>query len=181
MAKRGIFLAPFDELVDPRRVAELAARAEQAGWDGFFVWDHVAYRRPVSALADPWIVLAAIACATERVAIGPMITPPARRRIHKLARETVTLDHLSGGRVIFGAGLGSDNSGEFSQFGEESDARARATLLDDGLSKLVDYWNGEFEPRPLRQPRIPIWLAARWPNRKPLRRAAQWDGVFPID
>jgi alkanesulfonate monooxygenase SsuD/methylene tetrahydromethanopterin reductase-like flavin-dependent oxidoreductase (luciferase family) len=181
MAKRGIFVAPFDELADARLLAELAARAEQAGWDGFFVWDHVNYRPPVSALADPWIALAAIACETERVVIGPMITPPARRRIHKLARETVTLDHLSRGRLIFGAGLGSDNSGEFSQFGEEADARTRAQLLDDGLVKLIDYWNGEFEPRPLQQPRIPVWLAARWPNRKPLRRAAHWDGVFPID
>jgi alkanesulfonate monooxygenase SsuD/methylene tetrahydromethanopterin reductase-like flavin-dependent oxidoreductase (luciferase family) len=181
MAKRGIFVAPFDELADARLLAELAARAEQAGWDGFFVWDHVNYRPPVRALADPWIALAAIACETERLVIGPMITPPARRRIHKLARETVTLDHLSRGRLVFGAGLGSDNSGEFSQFGEESDARARAQLLDDGLVKLLDYWNGEFEPRPLQRPRIPVWIAARWPNRKPLRRAAQWDGVFPID
>src|SRR2546423_15545750 len=148
MAKRGIFLAPFDELVDPRRVAELAARAEQAGWDGFFVWDHVAYRPPVSALADPWIVLAAIACATERVAIGPMITPPARRRIHKLARETVTLDHLSDGRFVFGAGLGSDNSKEFSKFGEEADPKARAKLPDQGPAEFQRYRAGPFLPKP---------------------------------
>src|SRR5439155_11529629 len=101
--------------------------------------------------------------ATERIVIGPMVTPPARRRAHKLARETATLDRLSNGRLVVGAGLGSDNSGEFSQFGEESDPRARARLLDDGLDKLVDYWAGEFEPRPLQQPRIPVWLAARWP------------------
>jgi alkanesulfonate monooxygenase SsuD/methylene tetrahydromethanopterin reductase-like flavin-dependent oxidoreductase (luciferase family) len=125
--------------------------------------------------------MAAIACATERVLIGPLITPPARRRIHKLARETVTLDLLSRGRLIFGAGLGSDNSGEFSKFGEESDAKARARLLDDGLEQLVAYWEGEFEPRPVQQPRIPVWLAARWPNRKPVRRALAWDGLFPID
>src|SRR4051812_23460871 len=125
--------------------------------------------------------MAAIAVATEKLLIGPLITPPARRRIHKLARETVTLDRLSGGRFIFGAGLGSDNSGEFSKFGEESDPKARAQLLDDGLAQLVRYWDGAFEPRPLQRPRIPVWLAARWPNRRPLRRALRWDGLFPID
>lgn len=181
MARRGIFVAPFEELADARVLAKLAAQAENAGWDGFFLWDHVAYRAPVTALADPWLSLAAIACATERILIGPLVTPPARRRIHKLARETVTLDRLSGGRLVFGAGLGSDNSGEFSRFGEQADARARARLLDDGLDQLVRYWAGEFEPRPLQQPRIPIWLAARWPNRRPVKRALRWDGLFPID
>lgn len=181
MARRGIFVAPFDELADAKLLAELAARAEAAGWDGFFLWDHVDYRAPVSALADPWVCMAAIACATERVKLGPLITPPARRRIHKLARETVTLDRLSGGRLIFGAGLGSDNSGEFSKFGEESDAKARAKLLDEGLAQLVRYWGGEFKPQPVQKPRIPVWLAARWPNRRPVRRALEWDGLFPID
>src|SRR5215216_4513076 len=181
MARRGIFVAPFEELADAKLLADLAARADAAGWDGFFLWDHVDYRPPVTALADPWVCMAAIACATERVRIGPLITPPARRRIHKLARETVTLDRLSGGRLIFGAGLGSDNSGEFSKFGEESDAKARAKRLDEGLDQLAAYWGGGFEPRPLQQPRIPIWLAAHWPNRKPVRRALNWDGVFPID
>lgn len=181
MSRRGIFVAPFEELADARLLAELAARAEAAGWDGFFLWDHVDYRAPVNALADPWVCMAAIAMRTERILTGPLITPPARRRIHKLARETVTLDRLSGGRLIFGAGLGSDNSGEFSRFGEESDAKTRARLLDDGLAQLELYWNGEFEPRPVQQPRIPVWLAARWPNRKPVRRALEWDGLFPID
>ena len=177
--KRGIFLAPFDELADPRLLAELAGDAERAGFDGFFLWDHVAYRPPVEAILDPWICMAAIATATERVLIGPLVTPPARRRIHKLARETATLDLLSNGRFVFGAGLGSDNSGEFSQFGEESDARARAQLLDDGLDELKRYWDGAFLPKPTRP--IPIWLAARWPNRRPVRRAARFDGLFPID
>jgi alkanesulfonate monooxygenase SsuD/methylene tetrahydromethanopterin reductase-like flavin-dependent oxidoreductase (luciferase family) len=181
MARRGIFVAPFEELADAAVLARLAERAEGAGWDGFFVWDHVDYRAPVQAIADPWVAMAAIACATERILLGPLITPPARRRIHKLARETVTLDRLSGGRLVFGAGLGSDNSGEFSKFGEEADGRARAALLDEGLERLAAYWGGEFEPRPLQQPRIPVWLAARWPNRKPVRRALRWDGLFPID
>src|SRR6478752_1014577 len=181
MSKRGIFVAPFEGLADATALAELAKRAEAAGWDGFFLWDHVAYRAPVTALADPWVCMAAIAMQTERIVTGPLVTPLARRRIHKLARETVTLDRLSGGRLIFGAGLGGDNSGEFSRFGEEPDAKARAKLLDDGLAQLELYWSGEFEPRPVQQPRIPVWLAARWPNRKPVRRALEWDGLFPID
>jgi alkanesulfonate monooxygenase SsuD/methylene tetrahydromethanopterin reductase-like flavin-dependent oxidoreductase (luciferase family) len=177
--KRGIFVAPFDELADPRLLAELARDAETAGFDGFFLWDHVDYRAPVTAILDPWVCMAAIAVATERVLIGPLITPPPRRRVHKLARETVTLDLLSGGRLVFGAGLGSDNSGEFSHFGEEADPKARAVLLDEGLAELQRYWDGGFKPAPAH--RIPIWLAARWPNRRPVRRAARFDGLFPID
>jgi alkanesulfonate monooxygenase SsuD/methylene tetrahydromethanopterin reductase-like flavin-dependent oxidoreductase (luciferase family) len=182
-ARRGIFIPPFDELSEPGLVAELAARAEERGWDGFFVWDHVAYRAPVRAIADPWITLAAVATATERVTIGALVTPVPRRRPHKLARETATLDRLSGGRLVFGVGIGPNNTGEFDpeRFGEEGDPRKRALLLDEGLERLTAYWEGEFEPRPLQQPRVPVWVAARWPNRRPLRRAARWDGLFPID
>jgi alkanesulfonate monooxygenase SsuD/methylene tetrahydromethanopterin reductase-like flavin-dependent oxidoreductase (luciferase family) len=179
--KRGIFIAPFDELVEPRVVADLAASAEAQGWDGVFVWDHIRYREPVRAVADPWIVLSAIACATSTLRIGPMVTPLARRRVQKLARETVTLDHLSAGRLTLGVGLGSDNSGELAPFGEETDPRARAKLLDDGLERLTAMWAGEFEPAPVQQPRIPVWVAARWPNRRPVRRAVRWDGLFPIE
>jgi alkanesulfonate monooxygenase SsuD/methylene tetrahydromethanopterin reductase-like flavin-dependent oxidoreductase (luciferase family) len=182
-ARRAIFVAPFDELSEPALVAELAARAERRGWHGFFLWDHIAYLPPVSAIADPWITLAAVAAATRRVLIGPLVTPLPRRRPHQLARETVTLDRLSGGRLIFGVGLGSDRTGEFDpeRFGEEGDPRARARLLDDGLDRLLAYWDGEFEPRPVQRPRIPVWVAARWPHRRPLRRAARFDGLFPID
>jgi alkanesulfonate monooxygenase SsuD/methylene tetrahydromethanopterin reductase-like flavin-dependent oxidoreductase (luciferase family) len=180
-SKRGIFVAPFDELADPRLLARLAGDAEAAGFDGFFVWDHVNYRPPTRAVADPWVAMSAIACATERVLIGPLVTPLARRRIHKLARETATLDLLSGGRLVFGVGLGSDNNGELEPFGEVVDPRERARLLDDGLERLVSFWDGDFEPRPLQRPRIPVWVAARWPNKRPLRRAARWDGLFPID
>jgi alkanesulfonate monooxygenase SsuD/methylene tetrahydromethanopterin reductase-like flavin-dependent oxidoreductase (luciferase family) len=101
--------------------------------------------------------------------------------VQKLARETVTLDLLSSGRHVFGAGLGGDRGGELSAWGEELDPRARARLLDEGLERLAQLWSGEFEPRPLQQPRIPVWLAVRWPNRRPLARAARWDGVFPIE
>ncbi len=164
-------------------MAELGARTEERGWDGFFVWDHVDYIEPVRALADPWVTLAAVAAATERVTIGPLITPLARRRPHQLARETVTLDRLSGGRLVLGVGLGSPRTGEFDpeRFGEEGDPRARARLLDEGLDRLAAYWAGEFEPLPVQRPRIPVWVAATWPNRRPLRRAARWDGLFPVE
>jgi alkanesulfonate monooxygenase SsuD/methylene tetrahydromethanopterin reductase-like flavin-dependent oxidoreductase (luciferase family) len=181
-ARRAIFLAPFQELSDPALVARLAARAEERGWDGFFLWDHVHYAPPVNALADPWVTMAAMAVVTERLVIGPMVTPLARRRTHQLARETVTLDHLSGGRLVLGVGLGSPRTGEFEpeRFGEEGNPRERARLLDDGLERLARYWDGEFEPRPLQRPRIPVWVASSWPHRRPLRRAARWDGHFPI-
>ena len=178
---RGLFLAPFDELVDPRLLAELADSAETRGWDGLFLWDHVVYRAPVRAVADPWVALSAIAAATTRLRLGPMITPLSRRRVHKLARETVTLDHLSAGRLTLGVGLGSDRSGELGPFGEVVDPRERARLLDQGLDRLSQFWGGEFQPRPVQQPRIPVWVAARWPNRRPVRRAVRWDGLFPIE
>jgi alkanesulfonate monooxygenase SsuD/methylene tetrahydromethanopterin reductase-like flavin-dependent oxidoreductase (luciferase family) len=179
--KRGIFVAPFDELVEPRLVAELAQLAEARGWDGFFVWDHIRYRAPVRAVADPWVTLSAIAYATSTLRLGPMVTPLARRRAQKLARETVTLDHLSGGRLTLGVGLGSDRSAELGPFGDETDPRERARLLDQGLERLAEFWGGEFEPPPVQRPRIPVWVASRWPNRRPLRRAARWDGLFPIE
>jgi alkanesulfonate monooxygenase SsuD/methylene tetrahydromethanopterin reductase-like flavin-dependent oxidoreductase (luciferase family) len=182
-ARHGIFVAPFEELAEPRLVAQLAAGAEERGWDGFFLWDHVEYREPVRAVADPWVTLAAVAVATRRLTIGTLVTPVARRRPHQLARETATLDRLSEGRLVLGVGLGSERTGEFDpdRFGEEGDARARARLLDEGLERVQAYWGGEFEPRPVQRPRIPVWVAARWPHRRPLRRAARWDGLFPID
>jgi alkanesulfonate monooxygenase SsuD/methylene tetrahydromethanopterin reductase-like flavin-dependent oxidoreductase (luciferase family) len=181
-AKRGIFLAPFDELSDPRTLASLAQRAERSGWDGFFLWDHVNYRPPVRAVSDAWIALAAIASATERLRLGPMVTPLSRRRVQKVARETVTLDRLSQGRLTMGVGLGSDRNGELEPFDEEVDPRRRAELLDEGLDRLASFWAGEFEPRPTQSPRIPVWVAGRWQTRRrPLERAARWDGFFPIE
>ncbi len=178
--KHAIDVAPFGELSDPRALAGLAAAAEERGWDGFFVWDHVAYRAPERAVADPWVALAAVACATQRVRIGTLVTPLSRRRVHKLARETVTLDRLSSGRLTLGVGLGSARNGELEPFGEVAGPRERARLLDQGLADLARYWAGEFEPVPVQQPRIPVWVAAEWPNRRPVRRAARWDGLFPI-
>src|SRR5580704_161981 len=109
-----------------------------------------------------------------------MITPVSRRRVHKLARETVTLDLLSSGRLTLGVGLGSARNGELEPFGEVADPRERARLLDQGLDELTRLWGGEFEPVPVQQPRIPVWVAAVWPHRRPVRRALRWDGVFPI-
>jgi alkanesulfonate monooxygenase SsuD/methylene tetrahydromethanopterin reductase-like flavin-dependent oxidoreductase (luciferase family) len=178
---RGLYLAPFDELVEPGLLAELAIRAEIRGWDGVFLWDHVAYRPPVDAIADPWVALAAIATATDRIRIGTLVTALSRRRVQKLARETVTLDRLSGGRLVLGVGLGVEGNGELEPFGEVTAPRERARLLDEGLETLVRLWGGGFSPPPLQPDGIPVWVAARWPNRRPLRRAARWHGLFPTD
>src|SRR3954451_10585115 len=122
-SRRGIFVAPFDELADPRLLAELAAEAEAEGWDGFFLWDHIVYSAPTSAARDPWSAMAGIAMTTVRLITGPVLTPLSRRRPHKLARETVTLDPLSGGRLVLGVGLGSDQPREVTDFGEGSAPR----------------------------------------------------------
>jgi alkanesulfonate monooxygenase SsuD/methylene tetrahydromethanopterin reductase-like flavin-dependent oxidoreductase (luciferase family) len=179
--QRGLYLAPFDELADPRTLVALAVEAEEHGWDGVFLWDHIRWRPPVRAVADPWIALSAIAAHTERLLLGPLVTPLSRRRVHKVARETATLDRLSQGRLILGVGLGSNNNGELGPFGEVVDARERAQRLDDGLTRLTEFWAGEFEPRPVQTPRIPVWVAGRWKTRRrPLECAARWDGFFPI-
>lgn len=178
---RGLFVAPFDELAEPRLLVDLAVHADSRGWDGIFLWDHISYRPPVRAVADPWVVLSAIAAQTKRLRLGPMVTPLSRRRVQKVARETVTLDRLSAGRLTLGVGLGSDRNDELAPYGEVVDPRQRAQLLDEGLERLARFWDGQFEPRPVQRPRVPIWVAGRWPNRRPLRRAVAWDGYFPID
>jgi alkanesulfonate monooxygenase SsuD/methylene tetrahydromethanopterin reductase-like flavin-dependent oxidoreductase (luciferase family) len=177
--KRGLYLAPFDELADPRLLAELAGAAESVGWDGLFLWDRIAYPPPERAVADPWVALSAIASATDTLRLGPMVTPLARRRVPKLARETVTLDHLSNGRLTLGVGLG--NGDDLGPFGEAVDPRERGRLLDEGLDRLGGFWSGGFRPLPRQRPRIPVWVAASWPNRRPVRRAVRWDGLFPIE
>ena len=176
--RRGLYLAPFDELADPLVLVDLAVAAEARGWDGLFLWDHIVYRPPVRALADPWVALSAIAARTRRLRLGPLVTPLSRRRVQKVARETVTLDHLSRGRLTLGVGLG--NPSDFAPFGEVVDARERARRLDEALRQLVEFWDGRFEPRPLQRPRIPVWVAAVWPHRRPVRRALRFDGLFPI-
>jgi alkanesulfonate monooxygenase SsuD/methylene tetrahydromethanopterin reductase-like flavin-dependent oxidoreductase (luciferase family) len=173
MAMRsGLYLPIFDELADPAVIARLSAEAEEAGWHGVFVWDHVRWRELVLAVADPWITLAAIAKAIERIRLGPMVTLLVRRRPVKVARETATLDLLSGGRITLGVGLGSDRFGsEFSITGEELDERRRARMLDESLGILTAAWSGEpvqhrgdhytvdgmrFVPRPVQRPAVPV-------------------------
>jgi alkanesulfonate monooxygenase SsuD/methylene tetrahydromethanopterin reductase-like flavin-dependent oxidoreductase (luciferase family) len=186
-------MPPFGELADPRRVASLAAAAEQAGWDGFFVWDHM-LAVPGMAVADAWTTLAAIATATTAIRLGALVTPLSRRRPWTLARQIATLDHLSGGRLVAGIGLGDDGWHEFSAFGEVVSPRGRAELLDESLDVLQAFLSGNevsyhgkhlvidspaLLPRPVQEP-VPVWAACRWPHRKPLARAARLQGCFPI-
>ena len=177
--KRGLYLAPFDELADPGLLANLARRAESRGWEGLFLWDRVIYPPESRPVADPWVALSAIACATETIRLGPMVTPLSRRRVQKVARETVSLDLLSRGRLTLGVGLG--NVQDLEPFGEAVDPRERARVLDEGLSRLNELWCGGFRPLPVQRPRIPVWVAANWPHPRPVERASRWDGLFPID
>lgn len=192
--KFAVNLPPIGDFANPRTLPDLARQAENAGWDGFFLWDHVALPWD-EQVADPWIALAACAMTTSSIKLGTMVTPLARRRPWKVAREATTLDHLSGGRLILGVGLGIYPQ-EYEGMGDEADPQVRAEMLDEGLDVMAGLWSGEkftyegkhysvreqqFRPTPVQQPRIPIWVAGMWPNKRPFRRAARWDGVFPID
>ena len=194
--RTGLFLPIFGELSDPRVTAGLAAEAEGAGFDGVFVWDHVQYRARATHVADAWITLAAMAVATERVRIGPLVTPLPRRRPQVVARQATGIDQLSGGRLVLGVGSGRDSARELSAFGEELDDGKRGAMLDEALDVVTALWSGNevrhegshyvadrvtFQPTPVQRPRVPVWVAGRWPNRRPLRRAARYDGYFPID
>lgn len=194
----SINIPNFGDFADARTVANLAAAAEAAGWDALFVWDHVVHdkqRRRGQPFGDPWMLLTAAALATSRIRLGPMVTPVARRRPEQLARQVATLDALSGGRVIFGAGLGGPIDDEFGSFGDSTDAVVLAERLDEGLDLLSRYWSGEtvdhdgphyrvrdtaILPATVQQPRPPVWIAGYWPNRRPMRRAARWDGAVPL-
>jgi alkanesulfonate monooxygenase SsuD/methylene tetrahydromethanopterin reductase-like flavin-dependent oxidoreductase (luciferase family)/ketosteroid isomerase-like protein len=194
--RSGLFIPLFDALADPAVVVRLSAEAEEAGWDGVFVWDNLRFVEPVVDVADPWITLAAVATATERIRLGPLVTPLARRRPAKVARETATLDRLSGGRLTLGVGLGSDGfASEYSMTGEELDDRRRASMLDESLEILAAAWSGEpvhhrgehhtvdgmdFLPRPVQRPGVPVWVAGYYGKRRPLRRAARHQGFFPL-
>ena len=191
-----LYAPPFGTFGDVHLLMDLAGEAEQAGWDGFFLWDHVLFEDDVP-FVDAWIALTAMATATERLRLGPLVTPLARRRPWKVAREAVTLDHLSQGRLVLGVGLGIDYWREFSAFAEPArDDAARAALVDDGIEIIRALWSGEevsyfgdrlsidnvrFLPRPVQTPTIPIWSAALFPLRPgPTRRAAACDGVMPF-
>lgn len=195
--KFGITFPNFGPYGDVAVLVDLAERAEAAGWDGIFVWDHIQVDPEWGApFVDPWIAMSAMAVATTRIALGPMVTPVSRRRPAQLARQTVSLDHLSGGRLVLGVGLGWPPGPDFADLGDESDPRIRAEMLDEGLDLIDALWSGElvehsgthytargvrFLPRPLQQPRIPIWVAGFWPHKAPFRRMARWDGMFPLN
>lgn len=183
----GINVATLGDYANPRSVVPLAQVAEAAGWEGFFVWDHLAFAWGVPS-GDPWVILAAVAQATTHMKIGTAITPLPRRRPHVLANTVATLDQLSAGRVILGAGLGGVPQ-EFTAFGEQDDPRLRAQRLDEALELLDRLWSGEpvrhrgahytvehvtLAPLPLQRPRVPIWIGGE--SLPALRRAARWDG-----
>ncbi|TDD27746.1 LLM class flavin-dependent oxidoreductase [Kribbella turkmenica] len=194
----SINIPNFGDFADARTVARVAAAAEDAGWDGLFLWDHVVHskrERQGQAFGDPWMLLTAAALATSRIKLGPLVTPVARRRPEQLARQIATLDALSGGRVVFGAGLGGPIDDEFGSFGAATDPKVLAEMLDEGLDLLTRYWSGEtvhhdgrhyrvddvtLLPATVQQPRPPVWIAGYWPRRTPMRRAARWDGAVPL-
>jgi alkanesulfonate monooxygenase SsuD/methylene tetrahydromethanopterin reductase-like flavin-dependent oxidoreductase (luciferase family) len=192
----SINIPNFGDFADAEAVATVARAAEAAGWDALFVWDHVVHdKRHRRSFGDPWILLTAAALATTRIKLGPMVTPIPRRRPEQVAREVSTLDNLSAGRVIFGAGLGGPIQDEYGSFGEPTDAKLLAERLDEGLDLLDRYWSGEsvthhgrhyqvdevtLLPPPLQRPRVPVWIGGYWPHRRPMRRAARWDGAVPL-
>src|SRR5438128_1525203 len=195
----GITLPNAGACGDPRVLADLAREAEEAGWDGVFVWDALYLAEMVdpakAVTCDPWIALAAVATRTERIRIGTLVTPLTRRRPWKVARETVTLDHLSNGRLVLPVGLGWLGDGGFSKVGEETDRNTRAAMLDEALAILTGLWSGQpfsfsgehyrvdemtFLPKPVQSPRIPIWVIGAWPKAKSMARAMRYDGVIPV-
>jgi len=177
---------------DPLTSADLAAEAEAAGWDGVFTWDGIA----VGAMDtyDPWVTMAAMAMRTSRVRLGAIVTPPARRRPWKLAREAMSVDRLSGGRLVLPVGLGALDDGAFGNVGEATDRRIRAQRLDETLAILEGLWSGEpfafegghyrfgpmtFRPTPVQRPRVPIWVVGAWPAGTSMARALRYDGLLP--
>jgi alkanesulfonate monooxygenase SsuD/methylene tetrahydromethanopterin reductase-like flavin-dependent oxidoreductase (luciferase family) len=187
--KFGLDVPVTGAYADVHCLVDLAVEAEAAGWDGFFLQD--VFSGPEQAV-DPWVSLGAIAVATRRLRLGVFLTPLPRRQPWEVARQALTIDHASGGRLIFGAALGFDER-EFTNFGLDPDPKVRAAQLDESLDVLTGLWSGEpytasgdhyglrdaqLLPKPLQQPRIPVWTAAGWPARRPLRRAAHWDGVY---
>lgn len=196
--KFGINIPNFGWFGDIDILVEIAVEVEESGWDGFFLWDHLLVFKQedmVLPFVDPWIALAAIACNTKKIRLGPLITPLPRRRPWKVAREAVSVDHLSKGRLILGVGLGAPPETEFDDFGEESDVKIRAKKLDESLDIITGLWSGEpfsyngthyhleemtFLPKPKQSPRIPIWIGGGVPHKAPFRRAAHYDGVAPV-
>jgi len=195
--KFGLYMPNYGHILGyAKNLAKLAKEAEDAGWDGFFIFDHILAEKPTKyPLVDPWVGLSAIAMNTESIRFGTTLTPIARRRPWKLARESVSLDHLSKGRLILSIGLGTPADVEFGSFGEDTNSKIRAEKLDEGLDILLGLWSGkefsykakhfqvkkvQFLPKPFQEPRITIWGGGFWPNRNPFIRSARLDGIFPL-
>jgi alkanesulfonate monooxygenase SsuD/methylene tetrahydromethanopterin reductase-like flavin-dependent oxidoreductase (luciferase family) len=189
----GIYTSNFGPFADPRFMVQLAREAEDAGWDGFFFSDNLAADRD-APVGGAWTTLAAVAASTTRLRLGPLVTALPRRHLGILARETVTLDQLSEGRLVLGVGSGDDLWREYSAFGPAPPAPELGAMLDEALTVLTGLWRGApytyrsahyqidapaMLPTPVERPRIPIWVAGRWPHPRPFRRAARWDGVVP--
>jgi alkanesulfonate monooxygenase SsuD/methylene tetrahydromethanopterin reductase-like flavin-dependent oxidoreductase (luciferase family) len=194
--RQGVNLPNFGPFGSATAVADISVAAERAGWDGVFIWDHVVRRDADLDVVDPWVALAAAAVATRRVNLGPLVTPLARRRPWNVARAAVSLDALCDGRFILGVGLGTVFGPEFAAFGEETDLRRRGDMLDEGIDVMRAVWSGEpvyfagqhyrvdgvrFLPAPARPAGIPIWAATQRLSGRPVRRAADVDGIVPID
>jgi alkanesulfonate monooxygenase SsuD/methylene tetrahydromethanopterin reductase-like flavin-dependent oxidoreductase (luciferase family) len=179
-------------LTEPGDIVALGQAAEASGWDGAFVWDHIhgGSSAPLP-IAEAWTVLGALAARTTDIRIGPMVTPLARRRPQKVAREAVTVDRLSGGRMVLGVGLGNP-ADEFTAFGEDADPLTRAEKLDEALDVVVALWSGrpvdhegrhytvhdaQFQPTPVNGT-IPVWAACTVRRRAPIRRAARRNGII---
>ncbi len=193
--QHGIAVPNFG--TDPVALVDLGVAAEHAGFDGYFLWDHIVFSNSGDGppIVDPWAVLAVVAARTSRITLGTVVTPVPRRRPWQLARMTTTLDRLSGGRFVLGVGIGSPAYGDFGIFHEPSGERERAELLDEGLDVLAGLWSGapfaysgkhvtvdtvRFTPTPVQRPRIPVWVAGVLPAPRPIARAARWDGFVPI-
>jgi len=191
----GLYVPNFGKSSSPRIYADLAHEAEKAGWDGFFLWDHLVEWDERVPVSDSFTALAAIAMRTERIRIGTTITPLPRLKPWTVARQTTSLDSLSNGRMVLGVGLGGEESCDFARFGESADNRILAQKLDESLEVITGLWSGRrfsfrgehyrlgetvFLPTPIQKPRIPIWAAGFWPRRGPYERAAKWDGVVPL-
>jgi alkanesulfonate monooxygenase SsuD/methylene tetrahydromethanopterin reductase-like flavin-dependent oxidoreductase (luciferase family) len=177
---------------DPRILAELAHVAEASGWHGIFLEDYIVHHSvPGIPTTDPVVALAAMATSTTELRLGTEVTPLSRRRPWKVAREFITLDHLSGGRMVLGVGLGDTSDPGFGGAGEESSSSLRAEMLDESLEIIAGLCTGEpfsfsghyrieemtFRPTPLQSPRFPIWIGGGWPNPGVKRRALRWDGI----
>lgn len=186
----GLSIPVMDE---PSALVDLGVAAEANGWDGVFLWHHVVGTPDLPMpVADAWVVLGALAVRTTRVRLGTTITALPRHQPHEVARQAVTVDRLSGGRMVLGVGLGEPPT-EYTALGRSADRRTLAAMLDEGLEVVSGLWSGEpfshagehyalddvqFLPAPLQQPRIPVWASAMTRNERTLGRAARWDGVL---